>query len=106
MHRDKRQHEPENKIMKKDNEHEGQDSDCNTAACYAKNVKQLKEQIRILQNNCPHKQTEMKTVWEDRHGYDYNNSQYYTTIRCKDCEKTVEVMRHPSGIEDPKKLLA
>ena len=37
MHRDERQHEPENNIMENDNnEQQGRDSGCNTASCYAK----------------------------------------------------------------------
>lgn len=42
MHRDKRQHKPENRIMEKDNKHEGQVSGCDTAACYAKEISKLR----------------------------------------------------------------
>ena len=35
MHRDERQHKPKNTIMENPDEHEGQDSGCNTAPCYA-----------------------------------------------------------------------
>ena len=38
MHRNERQHEPENTIMGKDNEQQGQDSGCNTAPCYAERI--------------------------------------------------------------------
>jgi chromosome segregation ATPase len=42
MHRDERQHEQENTIMERDNEHDGRDSGCNTASCYAKKIKQAR----------------------------------------------------------------
>ena len=39
MHRDERQHKPENNIMENnDNTNEGQDSGCNTASCYAEEI--------------------------------------------------------------------
>ena len=38
MHRDERQHKPENTIMEEDNEQQGQDSGCDTAACYAAKI--------------------------------------------------------------------
>ena len=35
MHRDERQHKPDNDIMENNDEHEGRDSGCDTASCYA-----------------------------------------------------------------------
>ena len=55
MHRDERQHKPENTIMENNDEHEGRNSGCNTASCYAvDNLKQAWEDfVKVFNKEAP-----------------------------------------------------